>query len=280
MEISGQGHLEFDRALSTRAVRSLRLDLAQVDHVNLYALMGMAVATMAAARESHAISIIPPQFSSAACAFISRLGFDTFMQKVGGIPCELSVTSRQSPGDVIVALQTFKTSSELQPLIDLLSSRLAGVAGPQATTALIEALWELGANVTEHSGSPGIVGAVVQRADRKEAHVDFAVGDAGIGIRESFLRGASGHHPNSDHEALTLALEYLVSSVDDPGRGQGLAATVEQATGLRGRVMIRSGDARRQIAAESQDGPLRVRATPGSVPRLAGTLVAVTVPCR
>ena len=212
---------------------------------------------------------------------MSRLGFDRFVQEIGEVSFDLAVTAPQAKSDVLVPLQVFRSSDELQPLADLLWSRLDGVVGPQATSALIEALWELGANVTEHSGSSGIVGAVVQNANRKEAHVDFAIGDAGIGIRQSFLNGVGGHHPNSDHEAITLALKYLVSSTGDPGRGQGIAATVEQATGLRGKVLVRSGDARRSIAPEGQEkGPLRLHENPASVPRLTGTVVAVTVPCR
>jgi hypothetical protein len=279
MEISGSGHLDFDRALSLRSKRVLRIDLERVDHVNLYGLMGMAVAVMAAKSDGLAISIAPPKDSSA-CNFISRLGFDRFIRDVADVQCEMDLTSSQQPGHVLVEMRLFRSGDELQPLYDLLEDRLAGVAGPQSHSALIEALWELGGNAVEHSGAPGIAAAVVQGAKRRDTHVDFVVADAGKGIRQSFLEGSRGLKPTSDHEALTLALEYLVSSVKDPGRGQGLATTVEQATGLRGRVMIRSGDARRLMMAETGPSGTSIKPAPSSVPPLRGTIVAVSLPCR
>ncbi len=280
MEIRGSGHLNFDRAVSSRSVNSLRIHLREVDHVSLYSLVGMGIAISAAARESLPISLELPTKSSSVCAFVSRLGFDRFVQEVGGIPCELPLTARQDPRDVLVEMRRFSSSAELTPLQDLLWNRLDGVARPDAREALLEALWELGANVLEHSQSEGIVAAVVF-GERRQAHVEFAIGDAGIGIRQSFLKGKGSYRPNSDHEAITLATRYLVSSTDDPGRGQGLATTVEQATGLGGKVLIRTGTATRQITLDrdASGGP-RLRPTAASVAHVPGTLVAVSIPCR
>ena len=280
MEISGEGHLSFDDSLSTRSVRKLNVDLEMVDHVNIYGLVGMAAAVLSAAKSGRDISIAPPLHSSSACAFMSRLNFDGFVRSVGGADCEFAVTSRQDPKDVLVPVSVIRSSKDLQPLQNLLWERLEGVARPQSRSTLIESLWELGANVTEHSGSEGVMAAVVQRPGRREAHIDFAIGDAGVGIRKSFLQGGSGHHPNSDHQAISLALEYLVSSVNDPGRGQGLPTTVEEVTGLGGRVTIRSGTARRVLFRNEVGGLADITSKSSSVPHLDGTLVAVSLPCR
>jgi len=141
----------------------------------------------------------------------------------------------------------------------------------------------LGGNVAEHSKSEGIVAAVVHRARRTQSYVHFAIGDAGIGLRKSFLDGAAPHHPNSDHEAITLALQYLVSSVaDDPGRGQGIFTTIEQTLGLQGTAAIRSGAAIRRLERgkhwNQQELHRSGRAL--SVQQLEGTVVAVTIPCK
>jgi len=40
VEIVGSGHLEFDRDINTRSIHTLRIDLQQVDHINIFALVG------------------------------------------------------------------------------------------------------------------------------------------------------------------------------------------------------------------------------------------------
>lgn len=61
-----------------------------------------------------------------------------------------------------------------------------------------------------------------------------------------------------------------MSSVTDPGRGQGLTTTVEQATGLEGRVVLRSGGARITI----DSGGSRKEA----VAPIDGTIVGISLP--
>jgi len=281
MEIVASGHLEFDNALNLRSARRLTLDLSLVDHINIYGLVGVACAVMDAKKRGLVISIHPPTYASAS-NFMSRLGFDRFVAAVAEVSCDLPFTSAQGPENILVELGTFSSSRDLLPLQDLLASRLEGIAHPQARAALEEALWELGANVTEHAVSEGVVAAFVQRAARRSgAAINFAIGDAGVGLLQSFLRGTSGYHPSSDHEAITLALQYLVSSVDDPGRGQGLSITARQALELNGRVTVRSGTARRSISARPPKGvELHQAGRAQSVPRLDGTIVAVSIPCR
>lgn len=278
MEIRGSGHLEFDRALSSRGRKSLRIDLEHVEHVNVYGLLCMSVAVMTAATAGHPIQFTPP-VSSSACNFMSRLGFDDLVREAASVDCRFPVAAQQAERDVLVTLRKFETSGDLLPLQDFLWDRLDGVVGPGSRAALGEALWELGANVTEHSHSPGVMAAVVQGGGRRDSYVHFAIGDAGIGIRRSFWEGGR-YHPPSDHEAIRLATKYLVSSKPESGRGQGLTETVEQVVGLDGRVTIRTGEAKRVISSR-RDGPsLEQVSTNASVPSLAGTVVCVVLPCR
>jgi hypothetical protein len=212
--------------------------------------------------------------------FISRLGFDDFFKDHAGVECELEIAHHQEPRDVLVPFQTIRTSGDLLPLQDMLEQRLARVGSAQSRAALNEALWELGANVTEHSDSPGVVGAVVQRPNRKGEHIDFAIGDGGIGIMGSFLRAKGQHRPESDHEAIELATQYLVSSIDDPGRGQGLHYVIEQVSELNGTVVIRSGTAKRTIVRKSiSKKEYGTVAKSESVIPVSGTLVFVSIPC-
>jgi hypothetical protein len=88
-------------------------------------------------------------------------------------------------------------------------------------------------------------------------------------IRSSFLE-TGARNPASDRDAIELALEYLVSSVDDPGRGQGLTDTMEQVVALQGRMIVRSGNAKVAITARGR--------THTQVPRLPGVIVALSLP--
>ncbi len=274
MEVVPRGHLDFDGVLDTRAVNRLRLDLQHMTHANIYGLVAMGCCVLDSINSDRSIEQVPPTDTSAS-NFLTRLGFDRFLRTVGGVDCEPAAVTYGGDKDIVVEVSTFDSASDLIPLQQLLSDRLNGMAGPQSRAAIEEALWELGTNVTTHSGSRGIVAAAVQGAKKKDRHIDFVVGDVGIGIRESFLRGERPYHPPTDHKAIELAIEYLVSSIKDPGRGQGLNTTIDVVTSLNGRVIVRSGNARRTIFRKrSKSGDDLVHGA-ASVPRLAGTLVGV-----
>jgi len=283
MEIVATGDFDFDQSISSRARQAVRVDLSETTHVSLYNLVAMACALMRGREDGRDLTFKPPRDPSV-CNFLSRLGFDDFTSDVIGLDCALGISAdSKAPSDVLVDIRTFESSSDLTPLQNLLWDKLDEVA-PARLAMFDEALVELVANVTEHSHGQGLVAAVVQAERRADSHIDLVIGDSGIGIRESFLsRPDCGRFPATDHEAITLALEYLVSSVPgDKGRGQGLTTTVESALALEGRVVIRSGSARRIMYREQgiKGQPGAERAKPTSVPNLSGTIVAVRVPCR
>lgn len=102
-----------------------------------------------------------------------------------------------------------------------------------------------------------------------DGRVQIVIGDVGRGIRESFLSSGT-RSPADDREAIELALEYLVSSVPDPGRGQGLTTTVEEVTALTGSVVIRSGASR----VEARAGGFSAQ----DVLPINGTMVGMSLP--
>jgi|GEM_PF-2788410 len=131
------------------------------------------------------------------------------------------------------------------------------------------------ANALEHSGTDAMIMGQVYRSARGGQPPDHAdrvrvvIGDVGRGIRASFL--ATGlHRPTDDRDAIHLAMEYLVTSVDDRGRGQGLSTTMEQVIELEGRMYVRSGDAMVAIDAHGM--------TDSSVQALPGVIVALSLP--
>jgi hypothetical protein len=133
-----------------------------------------------------------------------------------------------------------------------------------------EALWELAANAVEHSDADGFALGQVIGEQSVDHCLQLAIGDIGIGIRGSFLRGGV-HLPPTDADALGLAVRYLISSVPDSGRGQGLWTTFEETVGLDGSAILRSGTAR---LLRGRTGSRTAR-----VPQLPGTIVFISLPC-
>jgi hypothetical protein len=171
--------------------------------------------------------------------------------------------------DRVLPLQRFGTVAEYEKLAELVWDRLEGHVDPDVLTTLFETLQELGANVVQHSqASAGLIAAQVYRRNTPDEYVLLAIGDCGVGIRQSL----SPRHPTaSDEEALWLALSSDVSASGEPGRGQGLPDTAHLVTGLLGRVVVHSGGA--TIVCRQQKRTVKAS-------RIQGTLVGARIPCR
>lgn len=128
--------------------------------------------------------------------------------------------------DTLIELQRFDDSHGSHRLASFIWDRLEGGADGEVVNQLFEATGELGQNVVEHAGSPvgGFVAAQRYKAGAPEERIIVAVGDAGIGIRES-LRPRYGDM--TDRQAITQAIRWNVSRVLEQGRGQGLPGVVD-----------------------------------------------------
>ena len=194
---------------------------------------------------------------------------DTFgVHVVGGVLPRVAERDRR---DTLIELQRFHDSYGSDRLASFIWERLEGGADGEVVNQLFEAAGELGQNVVEHAGSPvgGFVAAQRYKAGAPEERIIVAVGDAGIGIRES-LRPRYGDM--TDRQAITQAIRWNVSRVLEQGRGQGLPGVVDGVRGLGGVVWIRSGAASRTITPR--------RAATVDVYRLQGTIVGARLPCR
>lgn len=253
----------FDRALVNGCTAC---DLRRMTFIDAYGVVGTACAIRAAGLDPDDIELPAQQQVR---DHLRAMGFDAFLR--GAV--ESRVEDEIYP-DVVVPLHSTSDSVGAQALSNLLWSRLAAHVDPGVLSALAEGVWEMVANATEHSGRDAVVMGQVYRAPRgrqpdHDDRVQVVIGDIGRGIRQSFL-GSGKHAPATDEEAIATALEYLASSVDDPGRGQGLFTTMEQVVGLRGRMVVRSGEARVSITAEGR--------TIEQVPLLPGVIVALSLP--
>jgi hypothetical protein len=125
------------------------------------------------------------------------------------------------------------------------------------------------ASVAATAGPQGIRRRAALKAGTSEEWIIVAVGDVGMGIRES-LRDRYG--AMTEDEAIRRAIEWYVSRVPDQGRGQGLPGVVEGVKHLGGTVCIRSGAASLTITGRQEKSL--------DVSRRQGTIVGARVPCR
>ena len=265
LTLDGVLSLDLDRGLAT-------IDLVRVGFVDAYALTGLACFVASADRDGLPVELVLPEHPDVR-SWLSRMHLgaviDTFgVHVVGGILPRVAERDRR---DTLIELQRFHDSYGSDRLASFIWERLKGGADGEVVNQLFEAAGELGQNVVEHAGSPvgGFVAAQRYKAGAPEERIIVAVGDAGIGIRES-LRPRYGDM--TDRQAITQAIRWNVSRVLEQGRGQGLPGVVDGVRGLGGVVWIRSGAASRTITPR--------RAATVDVYRLQGTIVGARLPCR
>jgi hypothetical protein len=276
MPISGPTTLDavhLDSVLTLDADTGVaEIDLSRVSFVDAYALTGLACFVASADRDGLPVELVLPEHPDVR-SWLSRMHLgaviDTFgVHVVGGILPRVAERDRR---DTLIELQRFHDSYGSDRLASFIWERLKGGADGEVVNQLFEAAGELGQNVVEHAGSPvgGFVAAQRYKAGAPEERIIVAVGDAGIGIRES-LRPRYGDM--TDRQAITQAIRWNVSRVLEQGRGQGLPGVVDGVRGLGGVVWIRSGAASRTITPR--------RAATVDVYRLQGTIVGARLPCR
>jgi hypothetical protein len=276
MPIRRRGPLDlarFDHALtSDREIDVATVDLSRVTFIDAYGLVGVACYVAAAAGEGLSVKLLLPGPEEVR-TYLARMHLGAVLdlygvQVDGALPAVKELNRRDS----LVELETFRDVHGSDQLAAFIWDRLVGNADGEVVTQLYEATGELGLNVVEHAGSPagGFMAAQLYRRGQPDERAIVAVGDVGIGIRES-LREL--HGPLSDAEAIDRAIQRDVSGLPDPGRGQGLASVVEGVRGLGGVVRIRTGSAGRSITQG-------VRPATDMVSPLQGTIVGARLPCR
>jgi hypothetical protein len=257
----------FDGALQRNAGEC---DLRELTFVDAYGLVGTACALRMAFAEQPGLPIHPPSNTPTA-RHLTSMGLAAFLEGCGRDQI-LPASSVADAVDVVVPLRSARDSGGAQALSHLLWQQARDHVDPSVLDAISEGVWEMVGNALEHSGSDALIMGQVYRRGVPPDHddcVQVVIGDTGRGIRGSF--SASGlHSPATDADAINLALEYLVSSVDDPGRGQGLSTTMEQVVGLNGRMVVRSGTAKVSITANERQT--------SRVTDLAGVIVALSLP--
>lgn len=253
---------QFDRRLNEAS----RCDLSELTFVDAYGLVGTACALLAAGNRGETPRVLLPQGPTA--GHLTRMGFIRFL---GAIGLADGVEPPHHP-HVVVPLEVVHDVNAAEKISHLLWASVRQHVDPSVLQALNEGLWEMVANALEHSGSEAVIMGQVYREGEPpddDGRVQVVIGDAGRGIRASLTAGGRQHLSN-DVAAIESALEYLVSSVADPGRGQGLTTTLEEVTALDGDLLIRSGSGTLREGAEGR--------RTHEVPHIDGTVAAMSLP--
>ena len=151
-------------------------------------------------------------------SWLSRMHFGDLLEAfdvhvVGDLPR----VAERDRRDALIELRRFKDANGSDRLAAFVWERLEGGADGEVVNQLFEATGELGANVVEHAGSAsgGFVTAQRYKAGTPDERIIVAVGDVGIGIRES-LRPRYGDM--TDDVAIRRAVRgFLASSMASRG---------------------------------------------------------------
>lgn len=260
----------FDFQMRHILATPLHWDLSWADWIDPYGLVGLACMLEEISRRGHQVELILPE-SESVRRYMIRMGLDAVLHKADTILNEqLPVIEQFEEPDYVLELTNFIDMASGEELANIIFERLAGTARNEIVEALYEAAIELAMNAAEHSQSPigGYMAAFTHQRGTEREFLVLAVGDLGIGIRQSLQRAVK---VTNDFQAVERALERYVSGTGTPGRGQGLAEVSEYIDRLGGWTVLRSGQARRQIGPQFPQ-------TRGVV-RFPGTFVGAWLPC-
>lgn len=247
-----------------------RWDLSWVTWIDPYGLVGLACMLDEIRRRGHQVSITLPT-EDRVCRYLARMAFGEAVERADArLDRSLPSIVVEPRPEYVLELTRFNDMSAGENLANLIFERLVDTTRPEIVEALFEAAVELGMNAAEHAESQ--TGAYMaafthHRGEAKEFLV-LAVGDTGIGIRRSLAKALQ---VGDDADAVERALERHISGTGSPGRGQGLPEVSDYVRRLHGWLVLRSGEARRQVGPEFSR-TLRVV-------RFPGTFVGAWLPC-
>ena len=226
------------RSHRTITDRQVILDLTEVTFVLPGGVTGIASLVDAILQQADTVAVRAPDNSNVA-NYLARLRLGAIFDALGAdhdLP-----TVNEHVATTLWELQPFESSDDVLAFAEHIYNEVESL-DPELATQIWSALCEAGDNVGHHSGQDrGYLAA--QRLAGTTLH--FSVSDAGRG----FFRSLEGRGARDDVEAITLALEPGVSSIDDVGRGYGLSTMCASVSALRGSVTLASGYGRVMVDA-------------------------------
>jgi anti-sigma regulatory factor (Ser/Thr protein kinase) len=204
--------------------------------------------------------------------YLARVNF--YADLPGNVEVTLPVPAlrRRDRRERLIELVRIRAARDVEVLFERVSGVASGQFGPgtAAARACATAVATATENAIEHARSP--IGALVSAQRYQRTGLELAVVDLGRGIPAT-LRQNPLHRDLSDLDAVERSLEDGVSSLQELGRGAGLAELVRD-VGRVGQATLRlsSGDAELTLGWENGRASVN-RSIPASFVR--GTWIAV-----
>ncbi|OFV77032.1 hypothetical protein [Rhodococcus erythropolis] len=239
---------------------SVVIDLTHAEFVDTLGLVTVAVVAEDAQTQGRKVDIKLPRLISPR-NWLSRMHLRSALESIG-LACDLGQVNETPLGDRILELHRFDSSTP-----DELADKVYAVLSaddPQEAGVMYSSVAEAAANVCDHSGKDGGWAALRQVGKGAKRRVEFAVADAGVGLRSSL---ANAHSVTNDVDAMQLAVTQGVSGTGLVRRGLGLSSIAETAADRSGQLRLFSGRATGQTMP---NGELLSRVSPTRYP---GTLV-------
>ena len=126
---------------------------------------------------------------------------------------------------------TFHSMREAQELTDTLEENLhdRNMGAANIRPVLVEIFSELVNNAAEHGMTPEGASAHVRYLPHRRGHAfDAVIADTGPGIRATLVQNPNLPQPESDADAIRLAVQELTSGTSAPTRGIGLWMTLTE----------------------------------------------------
>lgn len=237
--------IELSGTLDGGCYRSFPRNLEDLDRLNLdmssvyFCRPGGLVAVSSlidfVVRRGVKVKVITPRESDARI-YMARMRFSHFLDELN-IEHDLSPVNERQARNRFLELSNFTNERGVLKLAELVHARFEPQIGAEAAASAFMAVTELGANVSEHAGCPR--GFYMAQQFVRGNRFSFAIGDPGIGLRESLIRFG----PEGDDAAIRLALERGVSSLEVEGRGEGFADIRDRVRAAGGYLNVVTGDA-------------------------------------
>ena len=169
---------------------------------------------------------------------------------------------------------TFHSMQEAQELANTLEENLQDrrMGAASVRPELVELFSELANNAAEHGMTPeGAHAHVRYMPHRRGKAFDVVVADSGDGIRATLARNPELPQPETDADAIGLAVQELLSGTGIPTRGIGLWMTITEMSKPGRKLWIQSGSGLLTMygAAEPERRETKHR---------QGTMVRLTIP--
>ena len=169
---------------------------------------------------------------------------------------------------------TFHSMQEAQELVNTLEENLQNrrTAAASMRPEVVEVFSELVNNAAEHGMTPEGAHAHVRYMPHRKGHAfDVVVADSGIGVRTTLANNPRLTRPETDEEAIGLAVQELVSGTGSPTRGIGLWMTFTEMRKPGRKLWIQSGSGLLTMYAEAEPEFRRTK-------HRQGTMVRLTIP--